>query len=114
MLLHGTRYSDAAHLIGTLETAGLEIETEYKKEDFSLGLNHSYVKQLDWDLDDSMSVSGISYSDYYQDAGGGVVITSNGNNLNNWPSQATKLFTNIGFLDSKLLLHARYESSVGI
>jgi hypothetical protein len=91
--------------VGTLETAGLEIETEYKKDDFSLGINHSYVKQLDWDLDDDLSVSGISYSDYYQDAGGGVIITSNGNNLNNWPSQATKLFTNIGCLDRKLIFH---------
>jgi outer membrane receptor protein involved in Fe transport len=98
----------SAH-VGNLTTAGLEVETEYKKDDFSIGANHSYVKQLDWDLDEDMSVSGISYSDYYQDAGGGVIIKSNGNNLNNWPTQATKLFTNVGLFDKKMLFHANMK-----
>jgi outer membrane receptor protein involved in Fe transport len=92
--------------IGTLKTIGVEVETLYKNDGFALGLNHSFVKQLDWDLDSSVAVSGISYSDYYQNAGGGVVITSKGNDLNNWPTNATKLFTNIDFLEKKLTFHA--------
>ena len=92
--------------VGKLKTFGLEFETKYEKENFVLGLNHSFVKQLDWELDNNLSVSGISYSDYYQDAGDGVIITSNGNDLNNWPNQATKLYTNIQFVDGKLTLHA--------
>ena len=56
--------------IGTLDTMGLEVETAYRKDNYYFGLNHSYVKQLDWNLDDNISVSGISYSDYEQDTGG--------------------------------------------
>jgi outer membrane receptor protein involved in Fe transport len=92
--------------IGTLETMGLEVETGYKKDNLSFGLNHSIVKQLNWDLADGVSVSGISYSDYNVDTGGGVIITSNGNDLNNWPSNVTKLYTNIGLVDEVLSLHA--------
>lgn len=92
--------------VGTLQTAGLEIETEYEKDNLRWGLNHSYVKQLDWDLADNVAVSGISYSDYYVDAGSGVIVTSNGNDLNNWSNHATKLFTNVGLLRGKLSLHA--------
>lgn len=92
--------------IGTLKTIGLEIETDYKKDSFNLGVNHSYVRQLDWDLDNGVNVSGISYSDYYIDTGGGVVIYGNGNNLNNWSNHATKLFANLGILEDALSAHA--------
>jgi outer membrane receptor protein involved in Fe transport len=91
--------------VGRLQTAGVELEAEYQKDGFNLGINHAFTKQIDWELDKNIQVSGISYSDYYMDAGSGVVITSNGNDLNNWPNQATKLFTNIQFLGGKLVLH---------
>jgi outer membrane receptor protein involved in Fe transport len=90
--------------IGTLDTIGLEVETGYKKDNYNFGLNHSYVKQLDWDLDDEVDVSGISYSDYYVNVGSG--ITSKGNDLNNWSNHITKLYGNIDFLEGKLSLHA--------
>ena len=92
-------------LVGTLETFGLEAEAKYQKENFNIGVNHSFVKQLDWKLADDITASGISYSDYYYNAGGGVIINSKGNDLSNWSNQATKLFTNIDFLDGKLTLH---------
>lgn len=95
--------------IGKLRTFGLELETQYKKEHFNVGLNHSFVKQLDWQIDKELDASGISYSDYYVDVGGGVVITSKGNNLNNWSNHATKLFTNIDFLDGRLSLHGNLK-----
>ena len=91
--------------VGTLDTMGLEVETGYKRDNYRFGLNHSYVKQLDWELDDNIAVSGISYSEYYVDAGSGVIITSKGNDLNNWSNHATKLFGDIDFLDGKLSLH---------
>ncbi|OGP66206.1 MAG: hypothetical protein A2169_00935 [Deltaproteobacteria bacterium RBG_13_47_9] len=99
--------------IGTLDTAGVEVETGYKKDNYRFGLNHSYVKQLDWDLDDNIAVSGISYSDYYVDAGSGVIITSNGDDLNNWSNHTTKLYGNIDFLEGKLLLHANMRAFWG-
>ena len=99
--------------LGTLKTYGLELETKYQKEGFNLGLNHSFVKQRDWNLADDVAVSGISYSDYYRDAGGGVIITSNGNELNNWSSHATKLYTNIDFLEGKLTFHGNMQAFWG-
>lgn len=99
--------------LGTLKTFGLELEAKYQKESFNFGLNHSFVKQIDWKLAEGIDVSGISYSDYYRDAGGGVIILSNGNNLNNWSNNATKLFTNIDFLDGKLSLHGDMQAFWG-
>ena len=99
--------------IGTLKTMGLEVETGYKKDSFNLGVNHSYVRQLDWDLDDGINVSGISYSDYYIDTGGGVVIYGNGNNLNNWSNHATKLFANLGLFDNTLSMHGDMKTLWG-
>ncbi len=92
-------------LVGTLETFGVEAEAKYQKENYNIGINHSFVKQLSWRLADNISASGISYSDYYYNAGGGVIIHSKGNDLSNWSNQATKLFTNIDFLDGKMTLH---------
>jgi len=94
-------------LVGSLETFGLEMEAKYQKDNFNIGVNHSFVKQLDWKLADDISSSGISYSDYYYNVGGvpPVIINHKGNNLSNWANNATKLFTNIDFLDGKLTLH---------
>lgn len=91
--------------VGQLETAGVELEANYKSDGFVFGINHSFVKQLDWDLAEGLSVSGISYSDYYLDAGSGVIIRSRGNDLNNWPNHATKMYTNLDLLDGKVGLH---------
>ncbi len=92
--------------VGTLKTIGVEFEADYKKDNFNIGMNHSFVKQLDWNLSRGITASGISYSDYYLDAGSGVVMNSKGNDLNNWPSHATKLYGNIKLLEGKMTLHA--------
>ena len=91
-------------LIGELQTFGLEFETQYKKDNFNIGASHSFVKQLDWELDDEVAASGISYSDYYYNTGSGIIL-SKGNDLANWSNHATKLFMNADFLDGKLTLH---------
>ena len=87
--------------LGTLQSMGLELEGKYKRDDFVLGLNHSYVKQIDWDLDNG-TVSGISYSDYSYPSTG---ISSNGNDLSNWSNHATKLYLNQQLGDGKCTLH---------
>ena len=91
--------------VGSLQTWGLELEGRYDTDDFTFGMNHSFVKQLDWKLASGVDVSGISYSDYYRDAGDGVIITSQGNDLNNWANHATKLFTNINLLEDRVSMH---------
>ncbi len=89
--------------IGLLRTFGTELELLYKKENFELGINHSYVKQLSWENADGVQRQGISYSDYYYDVG--TEIHSHGSNLNNWSNHATKLFTNIDMFKKKVTLH---------
>jgi hypothetical protein len=91
--------------LGTLRTFGIEWEGKYKTDDFDIGANHSFVKQQYWRMADGMPpYSGISYSEYERTVGG-VTIHSSGNDLANWPNQATKLFSNIYFLEKKMTLH---------
>ncbi len=90
--------------VGTLELFGIEAELKYHKDNFTLGINHSIVKQLSWKVAGGITSSGISYSDYYTNTGG-FVIHSNGNDLSNWANQATKLYTNIDLLEKKITLH---------
>jgi outer membrane cobalamin receptor len=89
--------------LGTLKTLGVEWEGAYKEENFDFGANHSFVKQQYWHLADGLDYSGISYSEYDRPASG--ITGGNGNDLANWPNQATKLFTNIHLLDKKVTLH---------
>lgn len=97
--------------LGTLKTIGVEFEADYKKENFNIGLNHSFVKQLDWDLAKGVSASGISYSDYYHlNSSQGVEFTSKGNDLNNWANHATKLYGNVKLLDGKMTLHGNMRA----
>ena len=56
--------------------------------------------------------SGISYSDYNADLGNSTQ-TGYGNNLNNWPTHAVKLFTNLQLKENWMLhIDARYFSSM--
>lgn len=89
--------------LGTLKTYGIEWEGKYKTDNFDIGANHSFVKQRDWHLAEGLTYSGISYSEYNRAASG--ITEGNGNDLANWPNHATKLFTNIHFLEKKVTLH---------
>ena len=91
--------------LGTLEVFGLEVETKYQTENFCFGANHSYIKQLKWNLSEDIQLSGISYSNYYKAISGAGAVTSTGNDLNNWSNHATKFFSNIDLCDKKLTLH---------
>ena len=98
----GTR---SAAPVGTLRTIGTEIDLKYKKENFELGINHSFVKQLDFLTADKIEYCGISQSDFYRSVATGVIVGSKGNDLANWSNHATKLYTNINLLEKKLTLH---------
>jgi outer membrane receptor protein involved in Fe transport len=93
--------------LGTLELFGVEAEAKYKKDNFEFGINHSLAKQLNWTLAQNISTSGISASDYFAVAtdNAKVVLHGNGNDLNNWANQATKLWTNIDLLENRMTLH---------
>jgi outer membrane receptor protein involved in Fe transport len=94
----------SAASLGTLRTIGLDIDLKYKKENYDVGINHSFVKQIDWQTADKIEATGISYSDYYFRTGT-VLMGSKGNNLNNWSNHITKFYTNIDFCEKKLTLH---------
>jgi hypothetical protein len=91
---------------GDLQLVGIEAEIDYKWSYGMVGANYSYVKQLDWDLASDLLKSGISYSDYNQPLDGSTgVLRGTGNDLNNWPNQAFKLFGRMALFD-RVTLHA--------
>lgn len=92
---------------GNLRWAGVELEVEHAGDWVTVGLNHSFVKQLKWQLDEDTVTSGISYSDYkYRDPKGAFQLEGYGNDLNNWSNHATKLFGRLKTpWVSKLTLH---------
>jgi len=89
---------------GSLSLYGIEIDLKYKYKKIGIGLNHSTVRMLNWQLADDVEISGISYSDYKFTYLGNTV-TGFGKNLNNMPNHQTKLFVNFDIIDQKLKLH---------
>ncbi len=83
--------SNQTLFVGNLDVLGFEAELEYQGVSGSWGLNYSYSKQQRWQLADGLSGSGISYSSYSEEVGGGIQV-GEGNDLNNWPNQGLKLF----------------------
>jgi outer membrane receptor protein involved in Fe transport len=102
--------------VGDLQLIGLEPEISYRWSFGRVGANYSWVKQLDWNLASDLPSSGISYSDYNQPlknaplgcgAPPAVPCATQrgvGNDLNNWPNQAVKLFGRVALFD-RLTLH---------
>jgi hypothetical protein len=100
--------------VGRLKTIGAELELAYKGKKFDFGANHSYVKQLSWQLAEGLTTSGISYGDYYLNtsyvpATGvpavPVLLRSTGNDLNNYSDHMTKVFGNLKLVNDKFTLH---------
>lgn len=85
--------------IGDLNLFGFEAEGKYRSEKIDVGVNYSYIKQIDWNMNDSLTNNGISYADYNQVIGdddvGYYTIYSYGNDLNHCPNQSIKAYTNI-------------------
>ena len=88
--------------LGKQKHAGAEFELAYSAGDFTVGLNHSFVKLLDWDLAPGISGAGVSFVDYNQtvkdSAGVNHLLTGTGRDLHNWANNATKLYLNYHIL----------------
>lgn len=88
--------------LGTEKDIGLEFETKYATDNLTVGLNHSYVKQLDWKLAHGITGTGVSFSDYgllvKDSKGNSHLLTGTGNDLANWANNITKLYMNYKFL----------------
>jgi len=106
-LLGFSRADTTTKRVGTLKLAGLEFETKYAISGLEIGASHSFLHQLDYALASTATQSGISYADFEP-----ILVVSNGsrkdtvtihgygNNLNNWPNNATKLYFNWKVLPS--------------
>lgn len=94
----------SSRLTGNLSLYGMELEGNYTLNGFEIGINQSFVKQIKWELADSVYFSGISYSDYFLQIND-LNFRSSGNDLNNWANFVTKLFVNYKLFDNKLILH---------
>jgi outer membrane receptor for ferrienterochelin and colicin len=92
----------STNLVGNMSLYGLELSLKYKVDKLDIGFNHSYTHMKDWQLKDDVPLSGISYSNYnlpvtYTDDDGieqEVTLTGAGNSINNWSSNASKIFAN--------------------
>ena len=97
--------SQSTSPVGDLRLAGFDAEIRYKWSFGEVGASYSLVKQLDWDLADGVSASGISYSEYNQQLRGTNAFQRGvGNDLNNWPNQAFKFYARVD-LTKRLTLH---------
>ncbi len=84
---------------GALSYSGVEVDARYRHRNVEVGLNHSYLRLLDFELATGVNASSISYADYrvpIRDGAGTLVTTlsSTGHDINNWSNHATKAFAN--------------------
>ena len=90
--------------VGNLSLYGFELEARYNFKNGFAGVNHSFVKQIDWNYAEGVSYSGISYKDYERIMDMGT-YTGLGNDINNWSNHATKFFTRFNLWNNKLVVH---------
>lgn len=110
----------STEVTGELSLAGLELGMQLSLEKLDLGLNHSYVKQLKWKLEEGVQSAGMSYSDYdrvikYVDDDGNnqtYYVDGHGNDLNNWSNHSTKIFVNYKPIQ-KLKVHVNSQVFYG-
>jgi hypothetical protein len=91
----------------------MELEAKYSNDIFDFSINHTYTKQINWDLNDSIKASGISFSEYRMDYDPDPItgknrksLISTGNNLSNWSNNSTKAILNMKLFDGELALNA--------
>ncbi len=100
-----------SEFIGQFNTTGLVIDLSYKKKNFNIGLNYSYIKQLDWntefELNSYLSNIGIDSLD--------IPLTEAGDNrINNFPAHQLKLFTSFKISPAFTThFNARFASNYG-
>jgi hypothetical protein len=89
---------------GNLSLYGIELEGKIQLNNLEFLLNQSFVKQIKWELADSVFFSGISYSDYYQELNN-LKFMASGNDLSNWSNFVTKFIINYQLFDGDLTFH---------
>lgn len=100
----------ATSALGVQKTAGLEIGLHYSGERFDAGINHSFVKLIDFERAKGINATSISYADYgvpIIDPATNTTITtldSTGDDINNWANNATKAYLNVR-LTENLIFH---------
>lgn len=91
--------------LGSLRFFGLEPEISWQTGNVKAGLSHSLLQQLRWRKGSRVSAGGISYADYNVSVGG-ISLQDQGNSINNFPEQATKVFASVKDLFWGLTAHA--------
>ncbi len=109
------RVAVATTPIADIQMAGLEIDYQLQYSGFTGGINHSYIKQLDYQLKADSLFSNISYANYFINgtAPGQFVNIGHGNDLVGIPVNSTKLYLNKYFSDKKYILHTELAAFWG-
>lgn len=93
--------------LGDANFAGLEIELTYRGDRIQAGLNHAFIKLLDFESKvPTGRPQGISYADYDVPLSGGEVLTDTGDSFTNYPENITKGYITCGGLPWDLTIHA--------
>ncbi|MES2125772.1 MAG: TonB-dependent receptor plug domain-containing protein [Pseudomonadota bacterium] len=106
-------FDNTDRLTGQLRTLGAEGELHYNWERGRIGMNVSHVRLQDWTLAPGITRSGISYADYHTQLPGAGIQTGFGDDLNNWPNNAVKVFGNWKFAEGWTMhADARWTSTM--
>ena len=107
----GWTNNNKSEILGEFNTAGLVAVVSYKINNLNIGLNYSFIKQLNWDpeydLNSYLSNIGIDSID--------VPLTDAGNNrINNFPQHQVKLIASYK-INKSIFLHfnSRFASKYG-
>ena len=90
----------------TLSMAGFEIDYSVQTDEFKAGINHAFVKLLDYKLKEGNYNTFISFAEYYDK--NDTLLANNlgsGMNLRNISNNTTKLYANKYFLDKRIAVH---------
>jgi outer membrane receptor protein involved in Fe transport len=89
---------ETSDVAGQLKMWGFETEIQYRGEDWDLGINYSHINQNSWEWLDSTVIPTQNLSN---DAGGTLTIPDYAENrINNFPSNAIKMFWNKRWTDT--------------
>lgn len=96
-----------SELVGKQKSTGVELELAYQGDNFTFGLNHSFLKLNDWNFiavePDGSKSQKVSLSDFLLKRDF-LLLTSTGDSPAFWSNNTTKLWADIQ-IGSQLILH---------
>lgn len=103
--------NERSEIIGDFNTTGFVLDLSYQKKDINIGLNYSFIKQLNWDpkfeLNSYLSNIGI-------DSVNIPLVDAGNNRINNFPEHQVKLFASYKINNSfSTHFNARFASKYG-